>query len=184
MAKNVENIRIFGGDSDAVWSAPKGTAGVTTLDAPPNPWAEVGWLSDDGIESSIDGAEVTKFTAHQGGATVRTKSKAGSYQVKFVCLETTALTLGLIHGPITWTKTGAVARGVIGAGGPGERAWIVDRYDSEAGVHDREVYAAGTPQLTGSIKAKYDEMTMLEFTVTMSGRPDIITNAPNVVAAV
>ncbi len=184
MAKNVENIRLYGGDSDSVWCAAKGSTGPTTLGSLDVAFKEVGWLSEDGIESSIDGAEVVKFAAHQGGATVRTKSKAGTYQFKFVCLETTALTLGLIHGQITWTITGLIARGVIGAGGPPEMAWVVDKYDAEASIHDREVYASGTPQLTGAVRAKHDEMTMLEFTVTASGKPDLITNAANIIAAV
>lgn len=189
MAKVIDNMRIYGGDSDAVWCAPKGTAGLTDLTAPPSPWDEVGWLAEDGVDRSIDGAETLKFTAHQGGRTVRTKRKDGTYQFTFVCMETTALTLGLIHGPITWTKSGtgasAIARGVPSGTTP-EMAWIIDLYDVQDGVsvHDREVYSAGTAELTGSMKAKYDEIQLLEFTVTASGKPDIITNAANIIAAV
>src|SRR5690349_15671894 len=107
MAKDRANIRIYGDDSSAVFVAPKGTSGPTTLAAPAGTFVELGWLSEDGID--LDRNEnLVEFNAHQGGALVRAKRTSVKDTFKFVCLEETAKVLGLYYAGVAPTTASSV----------------------------------------------------------------------------
>lgn len=175
MAKDRTNIRIYGDDASAVWVAPKGTTGPTTLAAPGVGYVEVGWLSEDGIDFDRD-ANVAEFNGFQGGAIVRTKKTSVKDTFKFVCLEETATTLGLAYAGVTaTTATGVDTFHIANQTASDERAWVVDVVDGT--ITKRYVVASGEAELTGTIAHKNSDMTMYEFTVTITGAYDILKTA-------
>ena len=175
MAKDRTNIRIYGDDASAVWVAPKGTTGPTTLAAPGVGYVEVGWLSEDGIDFSRD-ANLAEFNGFQGGAIVRTKKTSVKDTFKFVCLEETATTLGLAYAGVTpTTVTGVDTFHIANQTASDERAWVVDVVDGT--ITKRYVVASGEAELTGTIAHKNSDMTMYEFTVTITGAYDILKTA-------
>jgi hypothetical protein len=72
MAKDRNNVRIYGDDASGVYAGPKGTTGPTTLAAPAVGFVEAGWLGEDGIDYT-QAVEKTEFFAHQGGALIKVK---------------------------------------------------------------------------------------------------------------
>jgi hypothetical protein len=175
MAKDRTKIRIYGDDASAVYQAPKGTTGPTTLAAPAVAFVEVGWLSEDGIDLARD-ANVVEFNAFQGGAIVRTKKTSVKDTFKFVCLQETAVTMGLAYaGAVPTTATGVDTFAITNQTASDERAWVVDLVDGT--VTKRIVAPSGEAELTGTISHKNSDMTMYEFTVTIYGDYSILKTA-------
>lgn len=175
MAKDRTNIRIYGDDASAVYVAPKGTTGPTTLAAPGVGFVELGWLSEDGIDLDRD-ANVVEFNGFQGGAVVRTKKTSVKDTFKFVCLEETATTLGLAYaGVVPTTATGVDTFAITNQTTSDERAWVADLVDGA--ITKRLVVPSGEAELTGTIAHKNSDMTMYEFTVTIYGDYDILKTA-------
>jgi len=100
MATNLNANRIYGDVPSAVFVAAKGTTGPVGLAAPAAAFKDLGWLGEDGVNVSRS-ADVKKFFAHQGGTMVRTKVTGTENSFKFVCLEETAIVLGLMHAGAT-----------------------------------------------------------------------------------
>lgn len=175
MAKNRDNIRIYGDDDSGVWTAPKGSTGPSTLAALASPWEEVGWLGDGGID--LERAEESaKFNAWQGGAVVRKKVTSVEDTFKFVCLEETALTLGLYYKGATKTTAASVDKWTVtNQARSDERAWVVDFVDSLA----RKRYVIPTGEVTGraTVPHKNSDLTMYEYTVTIYGDYEILKTA-------
>lgn len=181
MTKNQANIRIYGDDDDAVWTAPKGTTLPTDLSAPAAPFEELGWLGEDGINIEQSFTR-NKFNAHQGGALVRGKNSGLERTFAFACLEETATVLGLYYPGLTGVTTGGVTRFQIPAGArSNERAWIVDTYDGE--VQKRLVVDVGEVAETGTVAHTNSGLTIYEFTVDIIGDFELISNASGLVVA-
>jgi len=180
MAKDRNNIRIYGDLSDAVFVAPKGTTGPTTLTAPGAGFVEIGWISEDGVE--VDRTEnVAEFRGWQGGTLLRKKSTSVEDAFKFVALEETALTVGLYHkGAAPVVTTGVAKVTVTNQSVSDERAWVVDFYDGA--VQKRLVVPSGEVTGRAAVPHKNTDMTMYEFTVTIYGDYYIYSNAPALIA--
>lgn len=167
MAKDRSKIRIYGDADGAVFVAPKGTTGPTTLAAPAGTFVEVGWLSEDGIDQARD-ESTSDFYAWQGATLVRTKCTSVKDSIKFVCLEETALTLGLHYKGVAPTTAGSVdTYAVSNQAKSDERAWVVDNYDGT--VQKRYVIPSGEITARGTVSHKNSDITMYEFTVTIYG---------------
>jgi len=181
MAKVLSNIIGYGGDASGVWTAPKGTTGPTGLTAPTTPYKEVGWLSEDGVSVSRDEDRQT-FRAHQGGKVVKRKTASVDDSIKFQCLETNAVVLGLLYktASLPAAVTGVVTIPVANQTVNDERAWIVDEKGDD-GSTMRYVIPNGTVGLTADIVYKTDEMTVYEFTLGINGDYSVITDAAAVV---
>lgn len=165
MAKDVDNARVYGDINSAVFVGAKGsTAPITPTVAPGTPFAEVGWLSEDGITEAraIDSAQKR---AWQGGALVRTVKSSDSRSFKFVMLETNAITMGLVRpGATVTTATGITHTLVKAHTGQDRRAWILDTIDGEINV--RKIVADGEITEIGDVVYKGTEITGYEVTVT------------------
>lgn len=180
MAKDRENIRIYGDDDTGVWVAPKGTTGPTEAAILSGefvaPAVEIGWLGDDGIDFDR-GGDSTTFRAYQGGNIVRKKASAED-TFKFFALEETALTLGLMYpGMVTTAGTDpTVTKHTVGQPISDERAWIVPFVD---GAYRKvAVIPSGEVTERGTVPHKFDELTAYEFTVSIYGNFDIYIVAP------
>lgn len=175
MAKDRNNVRIYGDDAGGVWVAPKGTTGPTTLAAPGVGFSEVGWISEDGIDLDRD-ESANDFFAWQGGAIVRSKRTSVKDTFKFVCLEETAITLGLYYAGVTATTAAGVDTFAISNQTKSdERAWVVDFVDAD--VQKRLVVPSGEVQGRATVSHKNSDMTMYEFTVAIYGDYQILKTA-------
>lgn len=185
MAKVYDNIRIYGDLDSGVWVAPKGSTLPADLTAPADPLVELGWLSEDGI--SFDRSEdATTHRAYQGGTIVRRKKTSVEDSFSFQCLEETAEVLGLYYAgqtPVTsGTGESAVATITVeNQTASDERAWVVDVVDGD--VTKRYVVPVGTVG-TGTVAHSNSSMTVYEFTVSIQGTYEVISNAPALTAAV
>jgi hypothetical protein len=175
MAKDRTNIRTYGDDDSAVFVAPLGTTGPTTLAAPGVGFEEVGWISEDGVDVDRE-SNVEEFPGWQGGAIVKRKKTSVKDTFKFVCLEETAVTMGLAFAGVTpTTATGVDTFAITNQTASDERAWVVDMYDGA--TQKRYVVPNGEAELTGTISHKNSDLTMYEFTVTIFGDYSILKTA-------
>lgn len=181
MTKNLANIRIYGDQDSAVYLAPKGTTLPLDLAAPAVAFQDLGWLSEDGVDITRESSS-TDFTAWQGGTIVRSKVSGVKDTVKVVCLEETAISLGLLYpGSTAVTTTGVTKISVPGGSASNEKALVVDFIDDE--VTKRYSIPRAEVTGTGTVSHKNTDMTMYEFTFTIYGAFDIITNNPAVAVA-
>ena len=182
MAKDLANILGGGGDDSAVYVAPKGTTGPTSLAAPGVTYDDAGWLSEDGISFSRS-EDRQVFRGHQGGKIVKRRTSSVDDTFKFQCLETTAVTLGLLYkGQEPTVATGVATIHVTGQTVNDERAWVLDEFLDD-GSTMRYVIPNGTAETTGDVVWKTDELTVYEFTVGVNGDYFVITDAPGVVGS-
>lgn len=181
MAKNLANIRIYGDQDSAVYVAPKGTTLPVGLAAPAAAFQDLGWLSEDGVDVTRESSS-TDFTAWQGGTIVRSKVSGVKDTVKVVCLEETAIALGLLYpGSTSATATGVTTISVPGGAASNEKALLVDFIDDD--VTKRYSIPRAEVTGTGTVGHKNSDMTMYEFTFTIYGDFEIITNNPAVATA-
>ena len=181
MTKNLANIRIYGDQDSAVFVAPKGTTMPTALAAPSATFEDLGWLSEDGTDITRETSS-TDFTAWQGGTIVRSKVSGVKDTLKVVCLEETAIALGLYYpGSTSATATGVTTVTIPGGSASNEKALVVDFIDDDV----TKRYAIPRAEVTsvGTVSHKNSDMTMYEFTFTIYGGFTIITNNPAVAVA-
>jgi hypothetical protein len=175
MAKDRDNVRIYGDDASGVYVGDKGTTGPTTLAAPGVGFDEVGWLSEDGVD--FDRSEdVAEFKGWQGGTTLRKKVTSQEDTFRFVCLEETALTMGLYYkGVAPTTATGVDTFAITNQAVSDERAWVVDVVDDT--ITKRYVIPSGEITGRATVPHKNSDLTMYEFTVTIYGDYSILKTA-------
>lgn len=183
-----DNVRSAGGDLDSVWVGPLGAVMPTEIEEPPN-HQNIGWLSDDGLELGHNDNEET-FNGHQGGRIVRKKVTSSEDTFQFTALESTALVYGLIHD----IKERTTAPGVVDTGSqvtrmkvsgtkkPNDRrSWIVDLWDGD--IWERYLIPSGEIGERPAVTASNSGLKMYEFTVTVYGSYEILTNDPAQVEA-
>lgn len=179
--KDLANVLGGGGDDSAVWVAPVGSTLPATLADPASPFESVGWLSEDGI-SFARSEDRQVFRGHQGGVVVKRKTASVDDTFKFQCLETTALTLGLLYkGAVPTVATGVATIQVTNQTASDERAFVLDEFLDD-GSQLRYVVPVGSVELTAEVVWRTSEMTVYEFTVGVNGDHTIITDAPGVIA--
>ena len=177
MTKVYDNIRVYGDLDSAVYVAPKGVTLPADLEEPGVDFTELGWLSEDGI-SEIRSEDVQTFRAYQGGTVVRRKKTSVEDSISFQCLEETATVLGLRYAGVEPEVTGGVAKiTVANQTRDDSRAFVVDVVDGD--YTKRYVIPVGYVG-TGSVVHSNSAMTIYEFTVTIQGDYDILTNSPGV----
>lgn len=179
MAKNIENIRIYGDDTSGVWVAAKGTTGPTDLTAPPVGFVELGWLSEDGVDESVS-QDATTYRAWQGAQIVRRKITSADVTFKIQCLEENATTFGLRYrGQSVTTATAVASVTVKNQTVQDDRAWVIDMVDGE--VTKRYVIPSGAYEMTGTIPHRNGGISMLEFTITPQGDYSVYSNSGSLV---
>lgn len=184
---NSDNVRSAGGDLDSVWIGKLGAVMPAEIEDPPN-HENAGWLNEDGFElGHNDNVEV--FTGHQGARIVRQKVTSSQDTFKFTALESTALTYGLIHDIKSRTTTDAtVDTGkkvtrlkVSGSKKPNDRrSWIIDMWDGD--IWERYLIPSGEVGERPTVTASASGLKMYEFTVTVYGGYEILTNDPAQIA--
>lgn len=179
MPKTLANVRIYGDNAGAVAVAPKGTtppvdlAAISTVPA----YLEVGWISEDGVPVSRESSS-SPFRAWQGGTIVRRRVTSNEDTFKFQMLEETRLAYGLYYPGATFTAVvGGITRIGVKAGAVSDvRAWLLDFVDG--GVQKRYVIPTAEITARGTIPHKNDAMTIFDYTCTIYGDFEIVTNNP------
>lgn len=180
MATNLAAVRAYGDLSSAVRVAASGTTGPIGLAAPAAAFKDVGWLGEDGVSLSRK-VESKTFKAHQGGTTVKTKITGTENSFKFQCNEENAVVLGLMHAGSTGaTVTGTSTITIPGGMTSDPRAWVIDEFEGTT-INTRYIIPVGTVTDRGDIVMKYDDVTIYEFTVVITGDFSMITNSTAVV---
>lgn len=176
MAKNRSNIRVYGDLDSGVYLAPKGSTLPETLTEPVDPFVELGWLSEDGIDLEVS-TEAEKFKGWQGGATLRTKVTSTDKTITFQCLEETPGVTELYFDHGAPTVTAGVARIDLPEGiGTVERAAIFRFIDGDV----TKFLCCESIEITerGTVGHKNSDMTIYEFTAEIIGDSYILTDAP------
>lgn len=180
MAKNRDNVRVYGDLDSDVFLAPKGSTLPAVIEDPATPFESLGWLSEDGVDFEV-ATDSEKFKGWQGGATLRVKVTSTEKTITFQALEETPGVTELYygHGAPTVTGTGPteVAKIDLPEGiGTIERAAVFKFVDG--GV--TKLLCCELIQITerGTISHKNDDMTMYEFTAEIVGDSYILTDNP------
>lgn len=126
MALDSDNVRVA--VSGAVYVAPTGTTAPTTSGSALDPaFADLGYVSADGITESIDRA-TTQIRAWQNGSLVREVTQEGTYSVSLTFIETKEEVLELYYG-------GTLTAGAIDidpASSGGRKSFVIDVVDGNA----------------------------------------------------
>ncbi|MEV0608129.1 hypothetical protein AB0I61_17360 [Polymorphospora rubra] len=164
MAKNVDNVRVYGDIDSGVWVGPVGTTAPTSpITAPGVGWVELGWLGEDGITETREVSSDPK-RAWQGGVTVRTVRANDSRRFTVIALETNATVAGLVRpGSVPTTAAGITHTPVRAFTGSDNRAWIIDTRDGA--VDTRKVIARGEVVEVGDVAYQGSEITAYELTI-------------------
>lgn len=185
---NSDNVRSAGGDLDSVWVGLLGATMPTEIEDPTE-HDNAGWLNEDGLEFAHNDS-IESFTGHQGGKIVRKKVTSSEDTFKFTSLESTALIYGLIHDiKSRETTVGTVDVGaqvtrmrVSGSKKPNDRrSWVVDLWDGD--IWERYLIPSGEIGERPTVTASNSGLKMYEFTVTVYGSYEILTNDPAQVIA-
>lgn len=185
MAKNYDNVRVYGDLDSEVFFAPLGSTLPTTLADPIAPFAALGWLSEDGVSLAVS-TNVEKFKGWQGGTTLRTKVTSTEKSISIQALEETPGVTELYYGhgatTVTGTAPNQVARVDLPEGiGTIARAAVFKFVDGgvtkflcceRVEVTDRE-----------ELSHTNSSMTMYGFTLEIIGDSYILTDAPAYTAA-
>lgn len=176
MAKNRDNVRVYGDLESEVFLAPKGSTLPTTLVDPTSPFESIGWLSEDGISFEVS-TDSEKFKAWQGGATLRVKITSTEKTITFQALEETPGVTELYFDHGAPTVTTGVAKVDLPEGiGTVERAAVFKFVDGDV----TKLLCCELIQITerGTLSHTNSDMTMYEFTAEIVGDSYILTNAP------
>lgn len=173
MAKDQDNIRIYGSEDDTIYLAPLGTTLPTGLAAPGEAFLDAGYLGEDGIDFNRD-VDVAEFRVHQGGKIVRKKVTSSGRSIVFRLVEDNAVADSLSDKVVTGptVASGVTTTEYSDASEVAIRAAVIDRFD--AGIHVRlviprfEVTVSGTEswsnsaiterEATGSIIGNYTKI--------------------------
>ena len=183
---NSNNVRIGGGDFDAVWVGPLGAVMPTGIDDP-TVHKHAGLLSDDGMELSFDDNTET-FNGHQGGRVMRKKVTSSEATFTFTMAETKMLSLGLAHNITEISKTAAGvarAKASVSKRSNDRRSWVVDVWDGNPGqegsIWYRYLFPSGETGERPTLAFKNNEITMYETQVTVYDDYEFLTNDPAVI---
>lgn len=127
MALDSDNVRVA--LTGAVYVAPVGTTLPATIsDTLDGAFADLGYLSDDGVEITPD-AKTNETKAWQNDATVR-RDLTRSWSMKFTAIESNTATVELYFGG-TVTTVGGSSSLTVGAPDVDKRAFVVDCVDGD-----------------------------------------------------
>lgn len=184
MAKDYQNVRMYGDLTSGVFVAPKGTTLPTDLaTAPAAAFLELGWLAEDGVAEAIS-ADTVEFHGWQGSTLLKRKRTKAGKTFTFQCLEENAATMGLKYRGQVPTVTGAAGAKVAkleykNQNVTDERAWVIDAHDGL--VKHRHVIPAGAYEVTGTVEYQAANMTILTVEVSVIGEGAYeLTNNPAV----
>lgn len=164
-ATNIDNVRVYGSQYDAIYVAdigtpdPEFTSAADLLKPLEGKYTNIGWLNEDGIPLAVS-TDVEKFKAHQGAAMVRSKVTATERSLTIGAIEESPIVTGMFfdHGAPTKVGTdlarvdfpkgiGTVAKKAIVILNDGDvsKALVISRLE----IGEREDISHTNSELTG-----------------------------------
>lgn len=173
MAKDQDNIHVYGSDDDTVWLAPLGTTLPTDLGELAPAFIDVGYISEDGLALERQ-ADVQEFRAHQGAKVVRKKVTASGKKINFAALEDNEIT-DQLGGDLVSTVTadGVTTQVISDSSKVTVWAAVIDLFDNE--VHVRRVIPRYEVVVTGTEEFSNSAMTAKSCEGTIIGNQTKIT---------
>ena len=175
MSKVYENIKVYDGLDSEVAVAPKGTTLPEGIGPSEAPFAEVGWISEDGISEEAESSVETR-RAWQGRKVVKRFIPEADATFTIQCLEENAVTYGLKTRGAETTVTSGVAKTIRNKETAlDERVWRL-RSIADDGSETVQVFV-GMHSLNGTIQRTATEMTIYEYQLNPVG--DVIEYTDN-----
>lgn len=173
MAKDFDNVRVYGDEDDAVWLAPLGSTLPTTLAAPGEDFEEVGLLGEGDFSMSRE-ADVSELYDHSGQIVAIVVPTSGK-TINFEMIEAGSPVVDAIANDITagpTTATGVTTTTYSGKYTPKTRAMVVDKYSSVGGVRilDRLVIANARVVVSGDEAWSRENYTAYPATAKIVGQ--------------
>lgn len=164
------------GVTGAVMVAPLGTALPVGLAVWGVDFANLGWISDDGLVESVN-EDSTDFTPWQSNSPIRSEITKGVTTYKFTCWESSFATVSLYYrktaDDMTAVGTGATAAIQFDQGGKPKQDLRTFGWDVIDGVYQRRMIAPSAEVTDrGDITYKSDTLIGYELTVTCYDGPD------------
>ena len=130
MAESKQPTHVTVAGTGTVWLAPEGTAIPTGLTAPPSPWLDAGYTSEDGVTISLS-RDQEEINAWQAVDPVRVLVTAEPKTIAFELLEFDRESIVLAFRGGTWTGTdpGPFVYEPPIAGAQDVRAMLIDAFD-------------------------------------------------------
>lgn len=166
MAKDQDNVRIYGGDDDGVWFAPPGTTLPTDLGPLDPDFEEIGLWSEDGMSAERQ-ADVQEFRAHQGGGLVRKKVTTSGKTWTVSAIEDNEAVEDLGGDVLTRTTAGGVTTTTYSdAQRVEQRAMVIDLFDNN--IQTRHVVSSVDVTASGTETWSNSAMTSREIVAAMT----------------
>ncbi|QIK62342.1 hypothetical protein G7068_03305 [Leucobacter viscericola] len=181
MAKNQDNMREWNAEESGVWIAPKGsTLPATDLTIPPE-FMEVGWITDGGIEESVE-VESKETKAWQGGAIVKLRNTSTKKSHKFAALEDDPEVTGLYYGhgkpTLVGTGTDKIARVDMPKSIPTIERTVIIKLVDNAGYTRLKCIETASVSERGSYVTNLEDDSVYEFGLTETGNSYWLSNEP------
>lgn len=186
MAKNLDNIKLYGGEDSAVLFGFKGDAFTLpqTLEDTIDPLLhDVGWINEDGVnlEVSVDSGQVVGW---QGGTAVIFPVTGSTKTIAFTAMEDTPLVARMFYGAGEPEAAGVDGARLTlpGAIGAVEGAAVVKTVAADV----IKYYIAPLVAITdrGTVGHSNTDPTTHEMTLAIRGDAYVLTNHPAYVEAV
>jgi hypothetical protein len=127
-SKQAQHVTVAG--TGTIWVAPEATAIPTGLTAPPSPWIDVGYASEDGVTVAIS-REQEEIMAWQSVDPVRVLVTAEPKTITFELLEFDQESISLALRGGTWSGTSPYEYTPPDAGATDVRAMLIDGVDGD-----------------------------------------------------
>jgi hypothetical protein len=175
VALNADNVRV--GLNGNIYIAPKGTTAPADLDtAWPAGWADLGYLSDDGVSLEYS-TDVQDINAWQSLSPVRRVLTSVDMTLGFTAIELKTATMKLYFPGATMTDvSGTVHKlDIPAAPGPDERAIGLEWIDGD--IKNRLIIPRGEVTDRGAVTIGRSDAVGLEMTLAAyaSSAPEIAT---------
>lgn len=184
MALDCAEVRV--GITGHLYSAPVGTPMPTDVTTPlPEPWAELGYTSEDGVSLSSD-ADREDFNVWQSVHPCRSVVTGQTFTSTFTLVQRNSDTLAVAFGGGEVVVEGDVATYTPPPTGLTELAFVYEVIDGD--IIDRYLMYRGSPSLGGEINFQRGEMTGYEIEVTHLNTADgiwrLVSNDPALLGGV
>lgn len=181
MAKNQDNLREWNAEDSAVYVAPKGTTLPEDSLEIPALFEEIGWISDGGVEESIE-VESKETKAWQGGTIVKMRNTSTKKSHKFASLEDSATNTGLYYGHDKPTLVGEpgsqVARVDMPKSIPTIEKTIIIKLVDNAGYTRLKCIESAAVSERGTYVTNVEDDPVYEFGFTETGESWWLTDEP------
>lgn len=169
MAKNQDNMREWNAEESGVWIAPKGSTLPTSDLVIPTDFIEVGWISEGGIEESIE-VEAKETKAWQGGAIVKLRNTSTKKSHKFAALEDDPEVTGLYYGhgkpSLVGTGENKIARVDMPKSIPTIEKAVIVKFVDNAGYTRLKCIELAAVSERGAYVTNIEDDSVYEFTMT------------------